>query len=66
MAEAFARIHGAGRIEAASAGSRPAGRIDPRAAAAMRARGYDLGTHRSKGLAELGAARAGSGEGDCD
>ncbi|MFM8584640.1 MAG: protein tyrosine phosphatase, partial [Planctomycetaceae bacterium] len=26
MAEAFARIHGAGRVEAFSAGSRPSGR----------------------------------------
>ena len=36
MAEAFARLHGAGRIEAFSAGSRPSGRINPRAIEAMR------------------------------
>jgi arsenate reductase (thioredoxin) len=50
MAEAFARIHGAGRVEAASAGSRPSGRVNPRAVAAMRELGYDLTTHESKGL----------------
>jgi len=50
MAEAFARIHGAGRIEAASAGSRPSGRVNPKAIAAMRELGYDLSGHGSKGL----------------
>jgi protein-tyrosine-phosphatase len=30
MAEAFARIHGAGKVEAFSAGSRPSGRVNPR------------------------------------
>lgn len=50
MAEAFARIHGGGRIEAASAGSRPSGRVNPKAIAAMAERGYDLAAHASKGL----------------
>jgi protein-tyrosine-phosphatase len=50
MAEAFARIHGAGRVEAYSAGSRPSGRINPRAVEAMKEVGYDLTTHTSKGL----------------
>lgn len=50
MAEAFARIHGEGRVVAASAGSRPSGRINPKAIAAMRELGYDLSTHASKGL----------------
>jgi protein-tyrosine-phosphatase len=50
MAEAFARMHGAGQVEAVSAGSRPSGQINPRAIAAMRERGYDLTTHRSTGL----------------
>jgi len=50
MAEAFARMHGAGRVEAASAGSKPSGRVNPKAIAAMRDRGYDLTTHASKGL----------------
>lgn len=56
MAEGFARIHGAGRVEAWSAGSRPSGHIDQRAVELMRERGYDLTRHRSKGLTELGEA----------
>jgi arsenate reductase len=50
MAEAFARIHGAGKVEAASAGSRPSGRVNPKAIAAMQEVGYDLTAHQSKGL----------------
>jgi protein-tyrosine-phosphatase len=50
MAEAFARIHGAGKVEAFSAGSRPSGRVNPRAVEAMREVGYDLTSHTSKGL----------------
>ena len=50
MAEAFARIHGAGKIEAYSAGSRPSGRVNPKATEAMKELGYDLTTHTSKGL----------------
>jgi len=50
MAEAFARIHGVGKIEAHSAGSRPSGRVNPRAVEAMRELGYDLTRHVSKGL----------------
>ena len=50
MAEAFARMHGAGRVRAASAGSRPSGRINPKAVEAMREVGYDLTAHASKGL----------------
>jgi arsenate reductase len=50
MAEAFARMHGGGRVEAASAGSRPSGRINPKAIDAMKELGYDLTTHSSKGL----------------
>jgi protein-tyrosine-phosphatase len=53
MAEAFARIHGAGRIEAFSAGSRPSGRINTLAIEAMRERGYDLSQHQSKSLSEI-------------
>jgi protein-tyrosine-phosphatase len=55
MAEAFARMHGAGRVEAYSAGSRPSGRVAPQAVEAMRERGYDLTRHRSKGLGDLPA-----------
>lgn len=54
MAEAFARIHGDGLVEAASAGSRPSGRVNPRAIAAMAEKGYDLSTHQSRGLDEVG------------
>src|SRR5438067_1371943 len=50
MAEAFARIHGEGKVEAFSAGSRPSGRANPKAIAAMKEIGYDLTTHASKGL----------------
>ena len=50
MAEAFARMHGEGRVEAASAGSKPSGRVNPKAVAAMEELGYDLTAHESKGL----------------
>jgi protein-tyrosine-phosphatase len=53
MAEAFAHTHGGGRVEAFSAGSRPSGRINPRAVEAMREVGYDLTRHRSRSLAEV-------------
>jgi protein-tyrosine-phosphatase len=50
IAEAFARIHGGDRVEAFSAGSRPSGRVNPRAVEFMREVGYDLTTHVSKSL----------------
>ncbi|HKB41254.1 MAG TPA: arsenate reductase ArsC [Gemmataceae bacterium] len=50
MAEAFARIHGGDRVAAFSAGSRPSGRVNPKAVEAMKEVGYDLTTHHSKGL----------------
>lgn len=53
MAEAFARMHGGDKIEAYSAGSRPSGRVNPRAVEFMRERGYDLLTHSSKSLDEF-------------
>jgi protein-tyrosine-phosphatase len=53
MAEAFARIHGAGKVEALSAGSRPSGKVNPKAVEAMREVGYDLGAHSSKSLADV-------------
>src|SRR5436305_13912565 len=53
MAEAFARIHGGDRAEAYSAGSRPSGRVNPRAVEFMREVGYDLTAHSSKGITEL-------------
>ena len=53
MAEAFARIHGAGAIEALSAGSAPSGRIHPKAVRFMAELGYDLGAHASKSLDDV-------------
>lgn len=50
MAEAFAQRLGAGRVEACSAGSRPAGSVNPRAIAFMAERGYDLNRNASKPL----------------
>lgn len=53
MAEAFARMHGGAAVEAISAGSRASGRINPKALRFMAERGYDLGAHASKSLAEV-------------
>src|SRR5947209_20306936 len=53
MAEAFARLHGGDRVEAYSAGSRPSGRVNPRAVEFMRDVGYDLSRHASKSLEEI-------------
>jgi len=53
MAEAFAKMHGQNRVEAASAGSRPSGRINLRAIEAMSELGYDLNAHSSKGLEDF-------------
>lgn len=51
MAQAFAKMQGA--IEAYSAGSRPSGRVNPKAIEAMRELGYDLSVHQSKSLDDL-------------
>ena len=53
MAEAFARIHGGDKVEAYSAGSRPSGKINPKAIEAMKEVGYDLSKHCSKSLSEI-------------
>jgi protein-tyrosine-phosphatase len=55
MAEAFARIHASDKVEAFSAGSRPSGRVNPKAVEAMKELGYDLTAHRSKSLQDLAA-----------
>jgi arsenate reductase (thioredoxin) len=52
MAEAFARMYGGDRVEALSAGSRPSGKVNPKAVAAMAELGYDLTAHASKGLGD--------------
>jgi arsenate reductase len=53
MAEAFARNNGRDVVEAHSAGSRPSGKINPRAVEFMKEGGYDLTTHGSKSLDEF-------------
>ncbi len=51
MAEAFAKIEGG--VEAFSAGSRPSGKVNPKAIEAMKELGYDLTKHESKSLDDL-------------
>jgi protein-tyrosine-phosphatase len=53
MAEAFAHIYAQDLIQALSAGSRPSGHVDPKAAAVMAELGYDLGSHTSKSLNDI-------------
>jgi len=53
MAEAFARMHGEGVLEAHSAGSAPADVVNPGAIQAMEEVGFDLTDHRSKSLDEV-------------
>jgi len=53
MAEAFARRLGGDAVQAFSAGSRPSGKLNPKALRFMAELGYDLGTQRSKSLDEL-------------
>ena len=53
MAEALARLYGAGQVEAFSAGCRPAASVHPKAVAAMWELGYDPSRHRAKALSDL-------------
>jgi protein-tyrosine-phosphatase len=53
MAEAFARMFAGDRVEAFSAGCRPAECVHAKAIAAMGELGYNLRSHRSKGLSDL-------------
>src|SRR5215203_4435754 len=53
MSEAFARMLGGENVEAHSAGSRPSGKINPKAIAAMKELGYDLSAHFSKSLGQV-------------
>lgn len=55
MAQAFAEMYGGGGVRGYSAGSRPSGRVNPKAIAAMSELGYDLTTHSSKSLDEVSA-----------
>lgn len=53
IAEAFARMHGRGKVGTHSAGSRPSGEVNPKAVESMREVGYDLTRHASKSLGEI-------------
>lgn len=53
MAQAFAKLHGKDKVNAYSAGSRPSGKINPKAIAAMHELGYDLSSHDSKSLEQI-------------
>ncbi len=53
MAQAFATMYGNPGLRAYSAGSRPSGKINPKAIAAMKELGYDLTSHDSKSLNDL-------------
>ena len=55
MSQAFASLFGKDKVAAFSAGSRPSGRINPKAIAAMKELGYDLSKHESKSLDEVKA-----------
>src|SRR5690606_6946313 len=48
-----ARIHGGAEVEALSAGSRPSGRINPKAVRFMAELGYNLTTHASRSLDDI-------------
>lgn len=52
MAQAFASMYGGTQVEALSAGSRPSGKVNPKAVAAMAELGYDLTTHASKSVSD--------------
>jgi arsenate reductase (thioredoxin) len=50
MAQAFAALFGGDRVEALSAGSKPSGKVNPKAVSAMAELGYDLTSHSSKSV----------------
>lgn len=50
MAEAFAKIHGKGKVESFSAGSHPSGKVNEKAIESMKELGYNLTTHHSKSV----------------
>ena len=55
MSQAFAKMIGGANVEAYSAGSKPSGKVNPKAIAAMKELGYDLSKHDSKSLDEVKA-----------
>jgi protein-tyrosine-phosphatase len=48
MAEAFARAYGKGKVEAMSAGTTPAGEVNPVVAQVMQEKGIDLSANKPK------------------
>ncbi|MFI5163898.1 MAG: arsenate reductase ArsC [Bacteroidia bacterium] len=50
MAEAFVKMFGKDNVLASSAGSKPSGKINPKAIEAMKKIGYDLTKHHSKSV----------------
>ena len=57
MAEGFARTLGMDVFEAWSAGSRPSGKVNPRAIEFMKEKGIDIAVHLSKALTGLPAGQ---------
>ena len=53
MSQALATMTGGDNMEAYSAGSKPSGKVNPKAIASMKELGYDLSTHKSKSLDEV-------------
>ena len=53
MSQAFATIYGGDSLQSFSAGSKPSGKINPKAIASMKELGYDLSSHLSKSLDEV-------------
>ena len=53
MAEASAYLYAKDSIQAYSAGSRPSGKLEPKAIGIMAELGYDLGSHSSKSLRDI-------------
>lgn len=53
MAEAFAKIHAAEKVNAYSSGSKPSGHVNEKAIESMKELGYDLSCHDSKSLQDI-------------
>ncbi|GIS41265.1 MAG: hypothetical protein Ct9H90mP13_11110 [Pseudomonadota bacterium] len=53
MAEAFGKMIGADRYQFFSAGSKPSGKVNPKAIKFMSDIGYDMSDHQSKGIDSL-------------
>ena len=53
IAEAFGRMMGADRYQFFSAGSKPSGKVNPKAIKSMFDIGYDMSDHQSKGIDSL-------------